>query len=190
MPASTTEATNRDGGEPCAVTGGYEAIVYDLDGTLVRLNVDWAAVKTEVSRVLREAGRETTDADMWSVLATADDAGVRTAVDDIITEHELAGADTAARLPAADDIPRDIPVGVCSLNAEAACRRALAAHELADAVAVVAGRDTTPAMKPDPRALEWVTTELGVAPADTLFVGDSASDETTAERAGADFQWV
>jgi phosphoglycolate phosphatase len=35
-----------------------------------------------------------------------------------------------------------------------------------------------------------VVEDLGVTPDDVLFVGDSASDEETAERAGTRFEWV
>jgi phosphoglycolate phosphatase len=37
----------------------YDALVYDLDGTLVRLDVDWGAVTEEVAAVLRARGLET-----------------------------------------------------------------------------------------------------------------------------------
>jgi len=172
------------------VSEDHDAVVYDLDGTLVRLDVDWAAVERDVSALLRDAGVDPADLDTWELLTAAEDAGVGGAVHDCIADHEVAGAETGRLLETAAELPLDVPVGVCSLNAEAACRRALDVHGLADAVSVVAGRDTTPARKPDPRALEWVAGELGVAVERVLFVGDSASDETTAERAGAAFRWV
>jgi phosphoglycolate phosphatase len=168
----------------------YDAVVYDLDGTLVRLDVDWGAVEREVEAALREAGADPAEYDMWGMLDAAEDAGVGGHVHDLIAAHERDGAAAATRLPAADDLPLDVPVGVCSLNCEAACRAALDDHGLTEFVDVVAGRDTVPARKPDPRALEWVLAELGVPAERALFVGDSASDEVTAERAGAAFRWV
>jgi phosphoglycolate phosphatase len=172
------------------VTEDYDAVVYDLDGTLVRLDVDWATVEREVGDVLLEAGVDPDDHDTWELLTAAEEAGVGDAVHDLIADHELDGAETGPLLATADELPLDVPVGVCSLNAEVACRRALDRHDLSEWVAVVAGRDSVPARKPDPRALEWVADELGVDVERVLFVGDSASDEETAERAGADFRWV
>ena len=172
------------------MTEDYDAVVYDLDGTLVRLDVDWAAVEREVGAVLLDAGVDPDDHDTWELLTAAEEAGVGDEVHDLIADHELGGAETGPLLATADELPLGVPVGVCSLNAEVACRRALDRHDLSDWVAVVAGRDSVPARKPDPRALEWVADELGVDVADVLFVGDSASDEETAERAGADFRWV
>ena len=172
------------------MTEDYDAVVYDLDGTLVRLDADWAAARREVSTRLRDAGVDPDDLDTWELLTAAEDAGIGDAVHDCIADHEVAGAEASQLLPTADELPLDVPVGVCSLNAEVACRRALDRHDLSGWVAVVAGRDSVPARKPDPRALNWVADELGVDIERVLFVGDSASDEVTAERAGADFRWV
>lgn len=181
-------SANREGG---SVTDEYDAVVYDLDGTLVRLDVDWERVEREVSAVLRDAGVDPDDYDMWGMLDAAEAAGVGDAVDELIAGHERDGATRARRLPTADELGTlDVPAGVCSLNCEAACRTALDRHGLLDAFGVVAGRDTVPARKPDRRALTWVLDELGVAPERALFVGDSASDEETAERAGVAFRWV
>ncbi len=80
--------------------------------------------------------------------------------------------------------------GVCSLNCEAACRRALESHGLASAVDVIVGRDTVETQKPDPEPLLVAVDELGVEPADTVFIGDSARDEQTARRAGVEFEYV
>lgn len=173
------------------VTDDYDAVVYDLDGTLVRLAVDWMTVEREVAARLREAGVDPHEHDMWEMLDAAEAAGVGDDVDALIASHERDGAAQAERLPTADELATlDVPVAVCSLNCEAACRTALDRHDLLDACRVVAGRDTVPARKPDPRALTWVLDELGVAPERALFVGDSQSDQTTAERAGTDFRWV
>ncbi|MFB6268876.1 MAG: HAD family hydrolase [Halobacterium sp.] len=173
------------------MTADYDAVVYDLDGTLVRLAVDWEAVEREVADRLREAGVDPTRYDMWEMLDAAEDAGVGGDVHELIAGHERDGATRAERLPGADELSTlDVPAAVLSLNCEAACRTALERHGLLDSFRVVAGRDTPPARKPDPRSLTWVLDELGVAPERALFVGDSESDRTTAERAGTDFRWA
>jgi len=173
------------------VTDDYDAVVYDLDGTLARLNVDWEQVERDVSARLRAANVDPDNFDTWGLLEAAEDAGIGEEVDEIIADHERDGATRAERLPCADELADDdVPLGVCSLNCEDACRTALERHDILDAFGVVAGRDTVPARKPDPRALTWVIDELGVEPENTLFVGDSPSDETTANRAGTAFRRV
>lgn len=168
----------------------YDAIVYDLDGTLVRLDVDWDAVARDVDDALADHDIETDGQDLWDVLERSIETGHREIVEEAIVAHERAGAETATVLALAEDLPHDVPVGVVSLNCEAACRRALDVHDLTDHVNVVIGRDTTETFKPDPGPLLAAVEELGSDPSRALFVGDSESDKTTAERAGVDFQWV
>ena len=169
----------------------YEAIVYDLDGTIVRLAVDWDAVEAELHALYEEAGEMPPEDGYWTLLTEAGHFDRREAVESIIADHERAGAYHAERLAAADRIARlDRPLAVCSLNCEAACRIALDEHDLADAFEVVIGRDSVGSMKPDPEPLLAALDTLDVAPSEGLFVGDSASDEQTANRAGVDFQYV
>lgn len=168
----------------------YDAIVYDLDGTLVRLDVDWDAVYRDVDAALAEHGVATETRDLWGVLEHSIEAGYRDIVEEAIAVHERDGAETSTMLSLGEALPHDVPVGVVSLNCEAACRRALDVHGLRDHVDVVVGRDSVGSFKPDPEPLLVAIEELGSEPAKSLFVGDSNSDRTTAERASADFQWV
>ena len=176
------------------MTARHEAIVYDLDGTLVGLDVDWDAARSDAVAVLRARGvEETPEMDLWDALeaaTAADSPGVRRRVDEAIAEHERSGARSAVRLPVADRLPHDVPVGVCSLNSEGACRIALELHGIDAHVDAVVGRDSVGAYKPDPAPLLETIGRLQVDPATTLFVGDSERDELTAERAGVDFSYV
>ena len=166
------------------MTGQYDTVVFDLDGTLVRLVVDWDAVARDVLATLRERGVAAPE-DLWGMLETADEAGFREPVESVISEFERVGARDSERLPAADTIP-EVPTGVCSLNCEEACRIALDVHEIGGIDAVV-GRDTVATEKPDPQPLLETVQRLEGDPAETLFVGDSDRDRVTAERAGTDY---
>lgn len=168
-------------------TANIDAVVYDLDGTLVRLDVDWAAVTEDATAALRERDVTVTPDSLWTVLQRARETGHSTTVEEIITEHERAGANRADRLPLADTLPVAHPTAVCSLNAESACRIALERFDLATHVETVIGRDSVDGMKPDPEPLLAAIDTLGVAPDRTLFVGDSERDAETADRAGAAF---
>lgn len=171
----------------------YEAHVYDLDGTLVRLAVDWSVVRTEVANALVECGLEVDDESLWELVELSDRTGHRDVVESTISSHERAGARDSERLPAGDALAADDwngPVGVCSLNCESACRLALEVHGLAEAVQAVIGRDSVDGEKPDPGPLLATVEALDVAPERTLFVGDSPRDEQTAERAGVPFRYV
>jgi phosphoglycolate phosphatase len=170
----------------------YDAVVYDLDGTLIELAVDWAAVDREVGECLTErAGVEIGEEDAWGLLDVADDVGERAAVERIIAEHEHRGAEQSELLELAEEI-RDAThqVAVCSLNCEMAVRRALAEHGLDAHVESVVGRDSVSTRKPDPGPLLAALDSIGVPPERALFVGDSESDAVAARAAGIDFAYV
>ena len=169
---------------------GYEAVVYDLDGTLVRLQVDWNAVADDLTALLSEAGHDA-PAGTWACLDAAESVGLGDDAHERIAAHELSGATASTRLPLADEVLDVVaPIGVCSLNAEPAVRAALDHHDLTPHVDAVVGRGTIPERKPDPEPLRHTVREMGGSLSDTLFVGDSASDEETARRAGTDFAYV
>ena len=169
----------------------YAAVVYDLDGTLADLDVDWEQVESEVGARLREVDVDPDDLETWELLDAAQDAGIGAQVNALISEHEIGGALRSTRLPTADELAaQSVPVGVCSLNCELAVRAALEKHDLDGLVDVVVGRDSVPTRKPDPGPLLAAAEALGAEPTGVLFVGDSEKDADTAERAGTQFRWV
>lgn len=176
---------------PYAGRDDVEAIVYDLDGTIVELLVDWNTVAADAVAMFADAGVDASTVDLWGMLDLAVDVGLSTDLEALIAEHERAGARNSERLPAADVLPEiDVPVGVCSLNCENACRIALETHGLDGYVDAVVGRDSVATRKPDPEPLLAAVRALSARPERTLFVGDSERDERTAERAGTAFEYV
>jgi phosphoglycolate phosphatase len=168
----------------------HDAVVYDLDGTLVELAVDWGAVAAAVDDALTDRGVTTEGRGLWDMLQLSGETGHRDVVEATITRFERDGARESTRLALADGFPHDVPVGVCSLNAEAAVREALDVHGLGAHVGPVVGRDTYGSAKPDPEGLLAVVDQLDATPEQTVFVGDSERDAETARRAGTAFEWV
>ncbi|WP_255167505.1 HAD family hydrolase [Natrononativus amylolyticus] len=169
----------------------YDAVVYDLDGTLVDLDVDWTSVALDVLELYAGAGASPPSEDLWELLAASSENGLGPEVESAIAAHEREGARTSRRLAHADELrERPVPIGVCSLNCEDACRIALEKHGLLEAVDAIVGRDSVGTRKPDPEPLLATVRELSATPDRTLFIGDSARDERTAERAGTAFSYV
>ncbi|WP_224268759.1 HAD family hydrolase [Haloprofundus salinisoli] len=187
----TADSLDRLTADESVAFDGYDAVVYDLDGTLVDLLVDWNQVATDAEAVFEDADVDAAGMDLWTMLDVADEHGLRAEIEAVIAGHEREGARNSTRLALADGVAdHAVPVGVCSLNCEDACRIALDVHELADYVDSVVGRDSVATRKPDPEPLLATLRGLDVAPENALFVGDSARDERTAERAGVAFQYV
>jgi HAD superfamily hydrolase (TIGR01549 family) len=177
--------------QPFDMGHAYDAVVYDLDGTLVRLAVDWVATADRIKPIILAHGGEANANDALDLLPIAEEIGVGEEVDALIAEAEREGAYQSERLQAMDTfLECDVPVGVCSLNSEAACRVALNAHDASAKVDVIVGRDSVAERKPHPEPLLAVVDELCAVPEQTLFVGDSESDAETARRAGTAFHRV
>lgn len=166
-------------------------VVYDLDGTLVHLPVDWGAAAEDAADALHSAGVDHDTTSLWDLLELAAETGTVDAFEAAVGAHERAAARESTRLPLADELSDATgPVGVCSLNSEAACRLALEHHGLSAYVDAVVGRDSVATHKPDPEPLLAVLSSMGCAPEDAEFVGDSERDEVAAQRAGVAFRWV
>jgi phosphoglycolate phosphatase len=173
------------------VLEGFDGVVYDLDGTLVHLNVAWDAVRADVADTYRECGIDPGDRDLWTLFGEARANGLASDVEETMASHEREGARTSRRLPLADALPPESrPVGVCTLNCETAAHVALDVHDLADDVEAVVGRDTVDEHKPHPEPLLAAIDRLGLAPEAVVFVGDSERDEETATAAGTAFEYV
>ena len=164
----------------------YEAVVYDLDGTLVQLNVDWDQARRDLAAKLRVRGIDVEDATLWTLFERGRERGLTPIVENTLEEHEREGARTSDKLPLARELPRDEGVGVCSLNSESACRIALETHGI-DGIGAVVGRDTVATEKPDPEPLLETVRRLGGTPSEAVFIGDSDRDEVAANRAGIDY---
>jgi phosphoglycolate phosphatase len=169
----------------------YDAVVFDLDGTLVELLVDWEAAARDAADALADHGVDARGVDLWSMLDLADEHGARPTVEEVLSARECDGARASERLPLADVVADlSVPVGVCSLNCEAACRIALEVHDLDGDVDGVVGRDSVATRKPDPEPLLATLRGLDADPASAVFVGDSARDEEAALAADVEFLYV
>ncbi|MFB6092893.1 MAG: HAD family hydrolase [Haloquadratum sp.] len=176
--------------EPNRPLSAYDAVVWDLDGTLVRLSVDWEEVTGDVAELFDAHGVDASDVDLWEMLHLADESGLREEVESVIAAHERAGAERSRRLSHADVVGEFRTEGVCSLNAENACRTALDVHGLSAHVDAVVGRDTLATQKPDPEPLLETLRRMGVGPDEAVFVGDSERDAEAARRAGVAFRYA
>lgn len=148
-------------------------IVLDLDGTLVRLDVDWPALRAELAAL---AGRP-----IARVHEALDDPRLEAAV----TRAEIAGARRCEVNEALLDwLPaREAPVAMLSLNCPEAVRIASARAGVTP-IAVI-GRGDVERPKPAPEGLLSLARARGVAPRETLMIGDSATDLACAAAAGA-----
>ncbi|MEA2468942.1 MAG: phosphoglycolate phosphatase [Thermoleophilaceae bacterium] len=171
-------------------------VVLDLDNTLVKLDVDWGAVKERLERLAEDAGADVEDEGIWPLMEAAQQPGREPLLADmerLVTEAELAGAGGPRNQALVDWLDANAdgrPVSVLSLNSRRAVAQALDAHGLTERVAHIVGREDVRRVKPDPEGMLILAERHGVEPAAILFVGDKDGDRECAEQAGARFLHV
>lgn len=180
------------------------AVVFDLDGTLVDLDVDMAAARSRLRALFAPLGF---DAPFRPVLAHieeaaavagggADRAAWRARALAILDDAECAGAPRAVARPGARQVVAELrrrgwPLGIVTDNGRACVGPALAAAGLdAGGFAAVVTRDDVARPKPDPAGV--IAAARAVVPAGGVlwYVGDSPRDAAAARRARTELAGV
>jgi 2-phosphoglycolate phosphatase len=182
------------------MTTRYEAVLFDLDGTLIDSREDISAAVNHVRETLGLPRLPV------SIVQTYVGDGVR-----VLLERALATQDTKVleqgltilrpyyldhcldrttlypgiqgMLDALASIP-GLRLGVVSNKPEGPSEKVLTGLGVRDRFAVVVGGDTTPARKPDPEPFRVAAEKAGVTGGRILVVGDSRNDIEGARRAG------
>ncbi|MDH7601776.1 MAG: HAD-IA family hydrolase [Armatimonadota bacterium] len=178
-----------------------EALLFDLDGTLVETNIDFPLMKREVLRLASNAGLESANLKDLDILSIIEHAAqhlrasgshelaekFRSEANARLEEIEMRHAADAKEIPGAKQLiqtlrARGIRVGIVTRN----CRKAseLALRIVGIEPDVLISRDDCSSHKPSPdpifRALEF----LGVKPSAAAMVGDHLMDIQSGQNAG------
>lgn len=163
----------------------YTPVVFDLDGTLVRLQVDWREAQAVLGRIARRFGRDPAGRTVWEMLREASGREAA-ALGAALEPLEIDGGMRAQPLPLADILPHWTreEVGIVTLNCHACAEEALRVNGLTRHVGAIVAREDTTRLKPDPEPLLLCIKRLGGKPEGAVFVGDRDRDRETAEASG------
>lgn len=167
----------------------FDAVVFDLDGTLVDLAVDWSAVHDDIEstfgRFLDQPVRDHTQNELFSVAANH---GVADDLAELIASYERDGADDAIPLAGVEALGDwSVPIGICTANAADAADRSLAQFDVHEVVDAIVARETVRPGKPAPEPLLECLERLDRDPGNALFVGNERGDAATAIAANTSF---
>lgn len=172
-------------------------LVLDYDGTLARLAVDWALVREELSRRAGDLGFNSSFSPMWGEMnrfRTEHESHVPELFE-VLRPHERQGVIQQKPLESivaqvrSIDQQQDIALAVFSVNLHDTITTGLDLLKI-EGISQIIGCDDVHAWKPDPEGLKLIIGHTGVAPEETLFVGNSPRDAQAAQAAGVDFVLV
>lgn len=179
-----------------------KAVIFDLDGTLVKFNLDYKTVRAETKQILVKEGFPASifslDESIFDMLQKAqlymknngrketEIAKIRETIFKLAERHELEAARTTELLPGASETleilkKMKLKLGLFTINCTAATDYILKQLQLAGFFKAIATRDCVEIVKPAPEHLATVLKRLNVKPEETLVVGDGMSDMKSAQ---------
>ena len=185
------------------IASRFDTVIYDLDGTLIDSAKD---MQVAVSRVLADHGlppvteddvrifmgqgsKVTMDKAFTKYGKTLDDEALSAVTREFVRYYE---ADPVGHTTAFAGVPEvvgrfdklGLKQGVCTNKFERPSRMILEHLKLMPPIAALAGADTFPVRKPDPRHILMLVERMCRTPEKAVMVGDSIHDVEAAHAAG------
>ncbi len=176
----------------------FQAVVFDLDGTLVDSEPAWEKAKRAVAarrgcpitdeQIAASVGRSLDDL-LQQVFAPASRAEGRAIEEEIFAIADDWLPSLRRPIPGAAQFLRDIHgrgkcIAVCSSSPERLIRDALEQLGVLDLVGVIVSADPLPRRKPDPLPYQLTAERLAVPPAELIAVEDTVPGARSAKGAG------
>jgi HAD superfamily hydrolase (TIGR01509 family) len=170
-------------------------LIFDFDGTLFRLDVDWEKLRQELHDYFSDRGVEIRFKPLWENIFRAVDsvkAGRRGALSDvrtIVERAELKNIGRVAEMPGATSTLKLLKEGgflmaVLSCNGRLCIERTLKKFGVLEHFDTIVTRDDEFEIKPSPAAVEHLLKKFGVRKQDAVMIGDGWRDLEVARKSG------
>jgi phosphoglycolate phosphatase len=185
------------------IAGGYSAVIFDLDGTLADTAADiqealarslakedLPPVDVKSVRLMIGGGpRRLVERALHHLQVDTDDDLVSRLTAAFHAEYLAQGNQLSTLFGGVEDTLQTlhaagIRTGICSNKPDDLCQMLVRDFAVGEYLDEVLGSGGDLPRKPDPAPLLRIIGRLGVSPEDTLYVGDSETDVTTARNAG------
>ncbi len=176
------------------------AVVFDFDGTLAVLNIDFSQMRDEVFKLMRKYGIDESSIEEKYLLEIIDEVVPilskrnSSAAEEfyqkahlILHEIEMKAAEEGRILPGVKEVlvslkRKGIKVGIVTRNCEEAVRKVL--PDIEKFCDIFISRDSIRRVKPHPEHMTSVLTALHVSGKETVMVGDHPIDIQAGKRVG------
>jgi HAD superfamily hydrolase (TIGR01549 family) len=176
-----------------------KVIVFDLDGTIVKLYAPWHALKDVLSEQYSKRHEEKYEFERISdclseVIKTGDESELIENFD-IIRKYELENIKKTEPIVEVVyfinnkekfEVDPDVILTVFSLNTRRTIMKSLDIAGISDKIAFIIGREDVRKWKPDPEGLYRIKETFNVSIEQMIFFGDMESDINAGKAAGVD----
>ncbi|MHA1913888.1 MAG: HAD family hydrolase [Promethearchaeota archaeon] len=180
-----------------------KVIVFDLDGTVVRLTVDWDSLKRLLSEKYTEIYAEHCSfSSISECLSTIIDKNDKVTLENffkIILQYELENIQKTQPIKEIVffienldlfGIQNSSKLAILSLNMRETIRKALKQANIEGAFDFILGREDVMNWKPNPEGLLKIKYHFNVKKEDIIFFGDKKKDLQTGLNSGIDAFWI
>lgn len=173
-------------------------VIFDFDGTIATLPVDWYGLKQRLLEFLHEQGIERTSMTFWKDIELIKQQLSPPALQEVYRCIEGYEHPAVPMMAVNENVVKYLKnivaaggkVAICSNNMTSTVRMGLERLGLKESVAMVVGLDSVGRLKPHPEGVLRILRELHISAREALFVGDSGFDEEAARAAGVRFAHV
>lgn len=162
----------------------FSCFVFDLDGTLLKLPVDWRAVRRDLAAA---SGEPIEGPFLFDILAEifSRTPDLRAPLFRVIDSHEMQAVPAAIPIPGALELVRRLsisaPLALVTMQGRKACDALLSRFALGGIFSPALTREDSIDRADQ---IEAAIGPMGFGPAKALFVGDRLNDVVCAKRAG------
>jgi phosphoglycolate phosphatase len=178
-------------------------IVFDLDGTVVRLAVDWDSLKHLLSEKYSEIyGEYCSFSSVSECLRTIVDKNDNATLEDffkIILQYELENIENTQPIREIIffinnlelfGVNNSSKLAILSLNMRDTIKKALGIANLEEKFDFILGREDVKHWKPNPAGLLKIKDNFNVKKEEIIFFGDKKKDLLTGKNSGIDAFWI
>ncbi len=176
-----------------------KVIIFDLDGTIVNLTVDWRALKDNLVKRYREIYKEQCDVKRVSMclekIVEKNDENILENFFGVIRHYELENIRNTQLIEEIIffiknkdffGVKNDAKFAILSLNTRDTIIQALELANIRDKIELIIGREDVRKWKPAPEGLIKIQNHFKIKKEEMVYFGDLENDLSTGENAGID----